>query len=201
MRRTRDADTLKWLEDRGPWRCQAEDSLPTLQQLFEELPKGAGFDLEVKMTTLEGGGSTPPEEVSRVLNPILETARRFCSDRLVVFSSFDPDICIDLRRRDTGAAVLFLTCCGQEHPDERVRSVEAAIALASAHKLDGIVVDAERLHDREELMKTVRDSGLYLATYGRRNNQRGWVEKQFAQGVNAIIADDMGGALGSLSLS
>jgi glycerophosphodiester phosphodiesterase len=54
-----------------------------------------GFDIEVKMATPPDLAVTPPQEVDRMLGPILQAVQAVAtfSDRSIVFSSFDPEIC------------------------------------------------------------------------------------------------------------
>ena len=54
-----------------------------------------GFDIEVKMATPPELAVTPPQEVERMVTPILEAVQAVAtySSRPIVFSSFDPEIC------------------------------------------------------------------------------------------------------------
>eukprot|EP00192_Tetraselmis_astigmatica_P014101 CAMPEP_0117678352 /NCGR_PEP_ID=MMETSP0804-20121206/17249_1 /TAXON_ID=1074897 /ORGANISM="Tetraselmis astigmatica, Strain CCMP880" /LENGTH=317 /DNA_ID=CAMNT_0005487729 /DNA_START=327 /DNA_END=1281 /DNA_ORIENTATION=+ len=191
-RRTRESD-LTWTETRGAWHCAVDDEFPTLAELFEALPSETAFNLEVKMTT--GLGITPEAEVNRVVNPILAAVEKYAGGRTVVFSSFDPDVCIAVRERQNTHEVLFLTACHEPHPDTRQRSVEAAVEVAKKHNLRGVVVDTEKLRENPNLITAVKLSGLYLASYGRSNDVAEWVSQQVALGVDAVIADDISGAL------
>ena len=192
-RRTRAEGDLSWCDARGVWHCAVEDEMPTLQELFQSLPASAAFNLEVKMTT--GLGISSPEEVDRVVNPILETVDENAGDRSVVFSSFDPDVCIALSERQCRHEVLFLTCCHEPHPDPRQRSVDASIELAKKHNLLGVVADTEKLREQPELITAVKSEGLYLGSYGRSNDDARWVLEQVSLGMDAVIADNIAGAL------
>ena len=194
MRRTRDPETFRWLEQRALWTCEKEDGLPSLQELFEDLPADAVFDLEVKMAVGDDVASTPPEEIDRMLTPIAKVVKEFVGSRPMVFSSFDPDICVELVKRMGGGAlpetpVLFLTSGNLKHPDPRRRSVRAAADFATEQGFAGVVADAEKLHDDPSLMALVKERGLYLASYGLRNNLPEWVGQQVAAGVDAVITD------------
>ena len=194
VRRTRDPETFSWLEERAPWRCENEDGLPALQELLQELPADAAFDLEVKMAVGDDVAVTPPDEIDRMLTPIVEIVKEFGGSRTIFFSSFDPDICVELvKRMKSGALpetpVLFLTSGNLKHPDPRRRSVKAAADFATEQGFAGVVADAEKLHDDPSLMALVKGRGLYLASYGLRNNMRQWVGQQVAAGVDAVITD------------
>lgn len=54
-----------------------------------------GFDIEVKMAMPAELAVTPPQEVERMVTPILEAVQALAtySSRPILFSSFDPEIC------------------------------------------------------------------------------------------------------------
>lgn len=54
-----------------------------------------GFDIEVKMATPAELAVTPPQEVERMVRPILKAVEALGTygSRQLVFSSFDPEIC------------------------------------------------------------------------------------------------------------
>jgi glycerophosphodiester phosphodiesterase len=76
------------------------------KQVFAALPHSIAFDIEIKMTTPHTQMHTDPAEIDRVLGATLATvdAALVAQPRLVVFSSFDPDVCLELRRRCTASA-------------------------------------------------------------------------------------------------
>jgi glycerophosphodiester phosphodiesterase len=189
VRKTR-GENLTWQEQRGAWTCAVEDEMPTLAELFAGLPENVGFDLEVKMTT-PSTTTTSPAELDRMLGPIIDAVARNAGNRPLVYSSFDPDICVELAKRQAEHKVLFLTHCEETHCDARRRSVVAAIDLANTNSFAGIVVDTAHLHEFPSLIQVVKSQGLYLASYGLKNNEEEWVEAQVAAGVDAVIADDV----------
>lgn len=75
-----------------------------------------GFDIEVKMATPDDLAETHAEEIERMVAPILNVVSA-CDrgGRAVMFSSFDPDICRELRRRQDKYPVMFLTTGGTHH--------------------------------------------------------------------------------------
>ena len=54
-----------------------------------------GFDIEVKMAMPAELAVTPPQEVERMVRPILKAVEALgtSGSRQIVFSSFDPEIC------------------------------------------------------------------------------------------------------------
>eukprot|EP00884_Botryococcus_braunii_P020249 jgi/Botrbrau1/6908/Bobra.67_3s0026.2 len=97
------------------WAVLHDDGLPTLAEVFEGVPRDVGFDIEVKMAVPADVERTPPQEIERMVAPILETVLRYTesgpgASRNVAFTSFDPDVCVALRQRAPKTLpVLFLT--------------------------------------------------------------------------------------------
>ncbi len=69
--------------------------LPANSCLVQAVDPSVGFDIEVKMATPPELAVTPPQEVERMVTPILEAVQAVAtySSRSIVFSSFDPEIC------------------------------------------------------------------------------------------------------------
>lgn len=81
-----------------------------------------GFNIEVKMATPDDLARTPDEEIERMVRPILEVVAACSagSERPIVFSSFDPDVCAALRQRQEAHPVMFLSTGGScAHADPR----------------------------------------------------------------------------------
>lgn len=196
------------------WRCARDEGFPTLDEVFSALPSCVGFDIEVKMATPSNLAVTPPEEVSRVVDPILAAVERCCppsvgsgdgdgdtplQERPVVFSSFDPDACAVLRARQRRWPVLFLSTGGRDpHADARRTSLDAALGVAQLYGLAGVIVDSGALQDDTAFAARVAAApGLKLLTYGRENDDPAWVREQAALGVHGVICDDVQAALGA----
>ena len=62
---------------------------------LQGVDQSVGFDIEVKMATPPELAVTPPQEVERMVAPILEAVQAVAthSSRPIIFSSFDPEIC------------------------------------------------------------------------------------------------------------
>eukprot|EP00201_Polytomella_parva_P004445 CAMPEP_0175077130 /NCGR_PEP_ID=MMETSP0052_2-20121109/23187_1 /TAXON_ID=51329 ORGANISM="Polytomella parva, Strain SAG 63-3" /NCGR_SAMPLE_ID=MMETSP0052_2 /ASSEMBLY_ACC=CAM_ASM_000194 /LENGTH=365 /DNA_ID=CAMNT_0016346497 /DNA_START=155 /DNA_END=1253 /DNA_ORIENTATION=- len=158
-------------------------------------------------------GRTADEEVERMLTPILKVVEQYCPEdyvihrttegegvseevgstqRAVFFSSFDPEICIALRRRQSRFPVLFLSGCGiYQIPDSRCTSAQAALDFAREHNLTGLVVPSEVLLFKDNqptedappppgrpkvnaawLAAACQEAELELLTYGDENMDR-----------------------------
>lgn len=191
------------------WCCEADDSFPTLEQLFNSLPANLAFNIEVKMATPDDLAVTPPDEIHRMVRPILDVVNRCNSSiseagnsqpfRQVVFSSFDPDVCRAIRAAQDQHPVMFLSTGGRDwHVDPRRMSIEAAMQEAVASRLSGIVTDSAALRANPEAATVAKANGLKLLTYGLENDDIEWVMRQQQIGVTGVIVDDLQGLMGML---
>lgn len=189
------------------WRCARDEGFPTLDEVFDALPPGVGFDIEVKMATPDDLAVTPADEVMRVVGPILDAVERCCppaspAQRAVVFSSFDPDVCRELRARQSRWPVLFLSTGGRDpHADPRRTTLAAALEVAAGYGLSGIILDSGALQLEPGFVARVAaaaDGDLKVLTYGRENDDPAWVVEQARLGVHGMICDDVPSVLGVL---
>ncbi len=73
--------------------------------------------------------------------------------RPLVFSSFDPDVCVELMRRQRRFPVYFLSTCGSDaHADPRRQSIAAALDVASGASMAGVVVPAAVVMAHEDMV-------------------------------------------------
>ena len=169
-----------------------KDKLTTLADAFGRVPTSCGFNIEMKYPSPQEACEehllVPDRNtyVDRVLDCVLANA----GTRGVIFSSFDPDVCLLLNRKQSTYPVLLLTNAGMEFDaDPRRNSLREAIRFARSVGLFGIVSNSSPLLETPVLMDAVRGAGLVLATFGKRNNEIACVELQKQHGVAAIIVD------------
>ena len=182
-----------------PWEVTTEDDLPTLAEVFSAVPMHVAFDIEVKMTTPDDVECTPPEEVERVVNAILAgvDAAEFVGvggrhQRAIMFSSFDPEVCIELKIRRPEFPVMFLSGGGAyPHVDRRRTSVSGAIEFATSAALDGVILESFVLKQDPGAVAAAHHLGLVVMTYGVHNDDDAWVQEQERLGVHAVIVDDV----------
>lgn len=185
------------------WHVEEEDHFPTLQQVFAELPEDVAFDIEIKMTTPDTEPCTPPEEVARQLDAILavvDSGLTAAPRRRLLFSSFDPEVCAELKRRRPEFAVMFLSGGGYyPHVDPRRTSISAAVGFAAGAGLQGIILESATMRAQSHMVEVARGHGLQVLTYGLANDDPEWVRKQFFLGVHGVIVDDVAGVSAALS--
>lgn len=112
----------------------------------------------------------------------------------IMFSSFDPDICLLLQRKQAAFPVFFLTEGGtqsEDFADSRWNSLDAAIAWASRCGFAGVVSHTPPiLKDPVGIVNRLyKEHNLLLATYGKCNNRSTAVKAQVEAGVAVVICD------------
>lgn len=110
-------------------------------------------------------------EPNSFVDSVLETVLRLGGKRPIIFSSFNPDICLLLSFKQPSMPVLFLTDAGIDPAgDIRATSLQEAIRFASRWNLLGIVTGVEPLLLCPRLVRVVKESGLVCVSYGTMNN-------------------------------
>jgi glycerophosphodiester phosphodiesterase len=110
-------------------------------------------------------------ELNSFVDTVLKTVYDLAGKRNIIFSSFNPDICLMLSFKQPSIPILFLTDAGT-YPvgDIRAASLQEAIRFASRWNLLGVVSAAEPLVYCPRLVRVVKASGLVCVSYGSLNN-------------------------------
>lgn len=110
-------------------------------------------------------------ELNSFVDTMLKTVYDLGGGRDMLFSSFNPDICLLLSFKQPSIPVLFLSDAGASPVgDIRASSLQEAIRFASRWNLLGIVTQAEPLVLCPRLVRIVKESGLVCVSYGTLNN-------------------------------
>lgn len=192
----------------------------TLEDLFRQLPENIGFNIEMKYPMLheseEHDMDTYAVELNSFCDTVLSKVYDLAESRHIIFSSFNPDICLCLSYKQPSIPVMFLTDAGVAPVgDVRASSLQEAIRFASRWNLIGIVSAAEPLINSPRLVKVVKESGLLCVSYGALNNNPimvqvsqlrpsistsslvedvstdGVSQRQVKEGVDAVIVDNV----------
>ena len=186
----------------------------TLEEMFEKLSPNLGFNIEMKYPMLheteEQEMDTYAVELNSFVDTVLTTVFNHfpspsattsttsingsstSSHRPIIFSSFNPDICLLLSFKQPSIPILFLTDAGTTPVgDIRASSLQEAIRFASHWNLLGVVTAAEPLVLCPKLVKVVKGSGLVCVSYGTLNNDEKNVNLQVKEGIDAVIVDSV----------
>ncbi|KAH7385787.1 Glycerophosphoryl diester phosphodiesterase family-domain-containing protein [Pyrenochaeta sp. MPI-SDFR-AT-0127] len=173
-----------------------QSSFTTLERMFDEVPNTAGFNIEMKYPMLHESEEEEMDQYAVELNSFVDTVLQKVYDKMgarnVIFSSFNPDICLMLSFKQPSIPVLFLTDAGTSAVgDVRAASLQEAIRFASRWNLLGVVSAAEPLVMCPRLVKVVKESGLVCVSYGTLNNDPKNVMLQRNEGIDAVIVDSV----------
>ncbi|KAL8831834.1 MAG: hypothetical protein Q9170_005130 [Blastenia crenularia] len=168
----------------------------TLEEIFRKLPEHVGFNIEMKYPMLheseEQEMDTYAVELNSFVDTVLTKVYDLGNNRPIIFSSFNPDICLLLSFKQPSIPILFLTDAGTSPVgDVRASSLQEAIRFASRWNLLGIVSAAEPLVLCPRLVKVVKESGLVCVSYGVLNNNGENVRLQVKEGIDAVIVDSV----------
>ena len=169
----------------------------TLEEMFRQLPERVGFNIEMKYPMLHESEEQEMDTYAVELNSFVDTVLTKVYDlghnkRRIIFSSFNPDICLLLSFKQPSIPILFLTDAGTSPVgDVRASSLQEAIRFAGRWNLLGIVTAAEPLVLCPRLVKVVKESGLVCVSYGSLNNDGEKVKLQVDEGIDAVIVDSV----------
>ncbi|KAI1110958.1 Glycerophosphoryl diester phosphodiesterase family-domain-containing protein [Nemania sp. NC0429] len=174
----------------------------TLEELFKKIPEDVGFNIEMKYPMLLESEQHYMDTYAIELNSFCDTVLAKVYElaprggkglgRHIIFSSFNPDICLCLSFKQPSIPILFLTDSGvDEVSDIRASSLQEAIRFASRWNLLGIVSNATPFVVCPRLVKVVKQSGLVCVSYGSQNNDPEMVNIQVNEGIDAVIVDSV----------
>lgn len=157
----------------------------TLEQLFEQVPEETGFNIECKYPMLHESQEHEMDayavELNSFVDSVLGVVYGKMGSRHVIFSSFNPDICLLLSFKQPSIPVLFLTDGTSDDADTKIGDIRAsslqeAIRFANRWNLLGVVSHAEPLVLAPRLVKAVKSVGLMCVSYGVLNNDSKMVQ-------------------------
>lgn len=110
-------------------------------------------------------------ESNHVVDTILNVVFLLAGKRRLFFSSFSPEICILLVRKQSVYPVLFLTESGHiPSADARADSLQDAVHFARAWGLPGVIARSQPLVASPSLIAYVKAQGLLCLSWGELND-------------------------------
>jgi glycerophosphocholine phosphodiesterase GPCPD1 len=181
---------------------EAEDlrPFPTLVEALQNVSIDVGFNIEIKFPMIQEDGINECEnyfEHNEFLDRILRDVFLHAGKRRVVFSSFDPDICMMVAAKQNKYPVLFL-CVGantrhQVYQDARTQTSLTAVNFAAGCGILGVNFHSEDvLRDHSPITKA-KELGLISFVWGDELNDKANVEfLKKTVGVDGVIYDRIG---------
>ncbi|KAL8193596.1 hypothetical protein R6Q57_026731 [Mikania cordata] len=169
------------------WHVESDDHSCTLREAFEKVNPKLGFNIELKF---DDDVNYDEDHLVHVLQVILKVVYEHAEDRPTIFSSFQPDAALLMKKLQQRYPVYFLTNGGTElYNDERRNSLEEAKKLAIKGGLDGIVSEVKGIFRNPSAVREIKESNLSLLTYGKLNNFPETVHVQRLMGLDGVIVD------------
>ncbi|XP_009782733.1 glycerophosphodiester phosphodiesterase GDPD1, chloroplastic-like [Nicotiana sylvestris] len=180
LRKTKDGKIVSWT-------VETDDSACTLKEAFEKVNASVGFNIELKF---DDHIVYEQDYLVRVLQAILHVISEHAKGRPIIFSSFQPDAALLVKKLQTTYPVFFLTNGGTEiYYDVRRNSLEEAIELCLEGGLEGIVSEVKGIFRNPGAVNKIKESKLSLMTYGKLNNVPEAVYMQHLMGIDGVIVD------------
>jgi len=180
LRKNKDGKIVKW-------DVETDDSLCTLQEAFQQVEPSLGFNIELKF---DDHVVYQQDYLTHVLQAIFQVVFKYAKDRAIVFSTFQPDAALLLRKLQNTYPVFFLTNGGTEiYYDVRRNSLEEAIKLCLEGGLQGIVSEVKGVFANPGAVPKIKEAKLSLLTYGKLNNVAEAVYVQHLIGIDGVIVD------------
>uniref|UniRef100_A0A2N9HNE5 glycerophosphodiester phosphodiesterase n=1 Tax=Fagus sylvatica TaxID=28930 RepID=A0A2N9HNE5_FAGSY len=146
------------------WNVETDDSLCTLQEAFQQVEPSLGFNIELKF---DDHIVYQQDYLIHVLLAILQVVFEYAKDRPIIFSSFQPDAALLVKKLQSTYPVFFLTNGGsQTFYDVRRNTLEDAIKWPK-----------------------IKEAKLSLLSYGKLNNVPEAVYLQNLMGIDGVIVD------------
>ncbi|XP_024975156.1 uncharacterized protein At2g33490-like isoform X2 [Cynara cardunculus var. scolymus] len=147
------------------WDVQADDHSCTLQEAFQKVNPCLGFNIELKFDDYI---VYQQHHLTHLLQLIFKVVSQNAQQRPVIFSTFQPDAALLMKKLQHIYPVYFLTNGGtQVFDDVRMNSLEEAKKVAIQGGLDGIVSEVMGVFGNPMVVRDIKDSKLSLLTYGK----------------------------------
>ncbi|ORX51055.1 ankyrin [Piromyces finnis] len=184
----------------------------SLEEILKTLSHRIGLNIEVGYPTESVRNKFNfelPYNINQTVDILLQTVYNYGDQRSIIFTSFNPYICTTLKWKQPNCKVFFGTCCGYKinydqyhYPNllycdnteqediqtEKIcSSLKEAITFARDNHLIGIFCEATPLIQRPILINTIKESGLFLTTFGKYNFDPNAIKLQEKFGVDAVV--------------
>lgn len=172
---------------------QAETNrpFPTLQEVLKNVDMSCALNIEIKWPQQLANGQLQGHrnrEVNDFVDRILECIMKDHNGRSIILSTFDADIAIMLRLKQTQFPVLFLTTGdSQRFLDPRTKTVKNGIHFAQAFDLAGINPRSD--HITQYLVRYAKDRNLLVYSWGNEINSTQAIRELKRIGLNGVIYD------------
>lgn len=150
------------------------DSLISLEDIFRLIPKNVPMNIELKYPMLFECDEWDMELIAikadLFVSTVLDKVYEHAEGRMLVFSSFSPEICIALSTKQRTYPVFFLSKTSAPKGEVRSECIQQAIHFAKSWGLPGIVTECTPLIRCPRLVSFVQSANLTLTSFGAMNS-------------------------------
>ncbi|CAJ0945294.1 unnamed protein product, partial [Mesorhabditis belari] len=197
---TAPVENLRVIPREGEDNQDDHQPFPLLSDVLQRVDHSAGINIEIKYPMLQSDGLHECAnyfERNLFIDRILDEVYANASDRRIVFSSFDPDICTLISIKQHKYPVLYLvlgsTTRYVSFEDMRCDCSMLAANFAAGSKLLGINFHSEELLKNREPFDLAKKFKLITFVWGDDNNEKStqdYFKKTLA--IDGIIYDRIG---------
>lgn len=183
---------------------------PTLREMCTELSPKLGFNIEIKFPLdLEDGTAeidqhlkwlSRSQYIDVILKELFECTKG--TDRCIIISTFDPNLCSMIRMKQNTFPVLFLTngiTNKKRYKDFRTKSTQMSLNYIKSENLHGIVAHSEELSRNLKAQNIIyshstKSGNFYAYSWGDYLNEQSRRRAISELGIRGIIYDRMDGS-------
>lgn len=170
--------------------AEASQPFPTLEEVLRDVDKSCALNIELKWAQLLPNGkseATQYREINDFVDRILDCIFTHSCGRRILLSTFNADVAILLRLKQTTYPVLFLTTGdSQRFNDPTTKTVKNAVHFAQAFRMAGINPNVANLN--EYLVRYAKDRGLLVYAWGDIKSAQA-IKELRRIGTNGVIVD------------
>ncbi|KAG9509483.1 Cystinosin-like protein, partial [Fragariocoptes setiger] len=169
---------------------------PTLEEVLVKLPHFSGIFVELKYPQMLQNGFMEAErhhDVNNFVDKVLDVCLKYCEVKNIILSSFEPQVAILLRLKQSAFPVVFLTegVTSQYEPymDKRTRNLRTGIRFAQAFRMSGIGILADFYLEDSKLIERVHNCKMKALAWGDIINSYDVFGKLENSGIDGLIFD------------
>ena len=165
----------------------------SLEEVLHQVPASVPLNIELKYPMLFETEEWDMEllaiKTDIFVDTILDKVYEHAEGRTIVFSSFNPEICIALSTKQRTFPVFFISKTAAPRGEVRSSCIQQAVHFAKSWGLRGVVVECTPFVNCPRLLEYVKSAGLAVMTFGLGNSDKSKVKVPFHSDARLTKAD------------
>lgn len=170
---------------------------PTLSEVLDRVDANCGLNIEIKWPQLLEDGSMEARrfrEINDFVDRIISVIIQHAGNRRIVLESFDADLTVMLRLKQTIFPVIFLsqgmTDRYKRYADIRARSIWNGVYFAQAFDLAGLdIISDYYLVMGKELVNFIKDHNLIARAWGNMSEENDILDRLKSLNLQCLTYD------------